>query len=213
MQVVDELNRLAAAFIGLQRSVQGSSFEVVRSLQHHINMIIMPARTEDALQSTGLPPAGPAPPEKPQWLFRLAQSVTSTDERTHCRAWTPPMPLKRQRCGRWRRLRRLSRSASARTLPQGGPPTGRRSPSGCSGARCARRASWRPAPRRCRARWRSTASAAHTTCRWNSPGPSGALCRCMLAAELEISRACETLCSCTRMLWACCTSRSKISSN
>ena len=36
MQVVDELNRLAAAFIGLQRSVQGSSFEAVSSLQHHL---------------------------------------------------------------------------------------------------------------------------------------------------------------------------------
>ena len=32
-----------------------------------------------------------------------------------------------------------------RTLPRGGPPTGRRSPSGCLGWRCARRASWRPA--------------------------------------------------------------------
>ncbi len=30
MQVMDEINRLAAAFIGLQRSVEGSSFEAVR---------------------------------------------------------------------------------------------------------------------------------------------------------------------------------------
>ena len=46
MQAVDELNRLAAAFIGLQRSVQGSSFEAVRSLQHHRSMIVSPSQTK-----------------------------------------------------------------------------------------------------------------------------------------------------------------------
>ena len=69
--MVDELNRLAAAFIGLQRSVQGSSFEAVRrSLLHHRRMIVLPSETEAALQSTGLPPAGPAQPEKPLVALR-----------------------------------------------------------------------------------------------------------------------------------------------
>ena len=111
MQVVDELNRLAAAFIGLQRSVQGPSFEAVRSLQHHRSIIVLPSKTEVAVRSTGLPPAGPAQPGKRRWLFGLAQSMIGTSERLHCRAWTPPTPLKRQRCGLWRRLRRPSRSA------------------------------------------------------------------------------------------------------
>ena len=47
--------------------------------------------------------------------------MNSTDGTMHCRAWTPPAPLKRQRCGLWRRLRRPSRSAWPRISPRGRP--------------------------------------------------------------------------------------------
>ena len=61
MQVVDELNRLAAAFIGLQRSVQGSSFEAVRPPQHHRSMAVLPCQRQNLLCTavTWPPPAQP----------------------------------------------------------------------------------------------------------------------------------------------------------
>lgn len=42
MQVMDEINRLAAAFIGLQRSVEGSSFEAVSDPQQQRKLCTNP---------------------------------------------------------------------------------------------------------------------------------------------------------------------------
>lgn len=175
-QALDDLNKIAAAFIALQRSVQQSSFEAV-ILISHVMKCLCPLTITCMWSNLTL--------QTPQSYY-----YCSTRHCGHCvkchsafpvrhastcllRASKPHWTRKRQSCGLWRRSQRPSRSGCARISLLVVLLTAQTVPSGCSRRHCGWCASWHQPQRLSRLLWRCMAWARSTMCPWSLRGPSG----------------------------------------